>query len=82
MFCHSKCVTPCGGLFVLLGFDPSYCTTARGPEVRQLGLAYMGLHFRPACAQVEPSQYRRVLAEASRAECVTWPQQEQLLQIL
>ena len=67
------------GLFVLLGFDPSYCITTRGSEVRELGLAYMRLHFRPTCAQGKPSQYKRVQAEASQAECVTWPQQEQLL---
>ena len=33
----------------------------------------MGLQSRLACAQVEPSQYRRVLAGTSQAGHMAWP---------
>ena len=47
-----------GGLFALLGLNPFCYTMARYFEVRELGLALLGLRFRPACAQVGLTQCR------------------------
>ena len=50
-----------GAFFVLLELNPFCCAMAHQSEVRELGLALLGLRFRPTCAQVKLIQCRRVL---------------------